>query len=296
MTIYDLAGNPLTIQQSGYDWVGRVMSINGDSHVDNATTNFYGYMEEQLGVIAAKIGISGKAVAPLNPGEQSDFRRRVSDIPADVDLICIMGDSNAYFVTDTDHLDSTDISTWGGRWNVTVEAIKKSFPQVPVLLLSDYPHNNADLEQTVHAHYQFEHMAVKHGCYHVSTGRDAGFSRIHTTHVWGLYDGDSSGHCSNNAMKIWADCVLQKIRSIKPPAWIGADTITIDAAATVTVDKTATIGFSIVGDQSIQWTSDNENVACVMGGVVYGMAAGTATITAKTRNGNTATCTVTVTE
>lgn len=296
MAIYDFRGNPLSITPTGYDWTGRVMSANGDSHVDNATTNFYGYMEEQLGVNMARIGMSGRAVTPDTPGDNSDFRRRVSDIPADVDLIYIMGDSNAYFVTDTEHLDSYDISTWGGRWNVTVEAIKRSFPQVPVILASDYPHNNVELKQTADAHYQFERLAVRHGCYHVSVGRDAGFSRINTTRVWGLYDGDGSGHCSHEAMKIWADCVLQKIRSIRPPVWEGTDTISIDAVASVAVDGTASIGYDITGDQSIQWTSDNEDVACVMGGLVFGMAAGTATITATTRNGNTASCVVAVTE
>lgn len=293
--VYDYNGNVLNIPASGYDWTGRVMSANGDSHVANATANFYGYMEEQLGVRVARLGISGVPVAGPYPGENHDFRRRVSDIPADVDLIFVMGDSNATMLTDTEHLESADISTWGGRWNTTVAAIKRSFPQVPVILASDYPHKNADLAQTVDAHYQFERMAVRFGCYHISVGRDAGFSRINTTRVWGLYDGDTTGHCSNEAMKIWAECVLQKIRSIKPPVWAGTDTISIDTTASVAVDCTASIGYDITGDQSIRWTSDNEDVACVMGGVVYGMAAGTATITATTRNGNTASCTVTVT-
>lgn len=296
MTIYDYKGNPVTPPAQGYDWTGRVIAVSGDSHVDNRTTDFYGYLEEQLGVTVARIGMSGMALTPSTPGHDSDFRRRVSDAPANIDAWIWMGDSNAMFVTDTEHLDSTDISTWGGRCNVTVEAIKRSFPQAVIILASDYPHKNAELPQTVDAHYQYERMAVRYGCYHVSVGRDAGFSRINTTRVWGLYDGDGSGHCSHEAMKIWADCVLQKIRSIRPPVWAGADTITIDATASVAVNGTASIGYDITGDQSIQWTSDNEDVACVMGGVVYGMTSGTATITATTRNGNTASCVVTVTE
>ncbi|MBQ7099878.1 MAG: Ig-like domain-containing protein [Oscillospiraceae bacterium] len=294
--VYDYNGNVLNIPASGYDWTGRVMSANGDSHVGNATADFYGYVEEQLGVRMARLAMGGIAVAPDKPGSDYDFRRRVSDIPADVDLIYVMGDSNAEFATDLDHMDSYDITTWGGRWNTTVAAIKRSFPQVPVILASDYPHKRTDFDPTIHAHYQFERLAVRFGCYHISVGRDVGFSRINTTRVWGLYDGDTTGHCSNEAMKIWADCVLQKIRSIKPPVWAGTDTISIDATASVAVDGTASIGYDITGDQSIRWTSDDEDVACVMGGVVYGMAAGTATITATTRNGNTASCTVTVTE
>lgn len=179
---------------------------------------------------------------------------------------------------------------------MTVDAIKRSFPQVPVILASCYPHNSLDLKPTASSHVQFERMAYRHGCCHIPVGMTAGFSRLYTTRVWGLYDKDGSGHCSHEAMKIWADCVLQKIRSIRPPVWAGTDTLSIDETASVTVGGTASIGYDITGDQSIQWASNNEDVACVMGGVVYGMAAGTATITATTRNGNTASCAVTVTE
>lgn len=295
MTVYDFNGNPVTFPPPGYNWTGKVMSIDGDSHVMNPTTAFGPYMVEQLGVDARLIGIPGVPVMGDYPGTEKDFRRRVSNIPADVDLILIEADSNA-ISKNSDDPDSTDPTDWAGRWNLAVDAIKKSFPQVPVILASDYPHKNADLAQTIDAHYLFERLAVRYGCYHISVGRDAGFSRIYATHIWGLFDGDTTGHCSNEAMKIWADCVLQKIRSIKPPVWAGADTLTIDATASVAVGGTASIGYDITGDQSIQWTSDNEDVACVMGGVVYGMAAGTATITATTRNGNAASCVVTVTE
>ena len=294
MAIYDIHGNPIAANNGGYDWAEKVMSIEGDSHVANGTTAFPQYMASQLGVNTLLIGIAGVPVYGNYAGTRQDFRRRVSNIPANVDLIFIEGDSNAINSNVSD-LNSTDISTWSGRWNVAVEAIKKSFPTVPVILASDYPHNRTGLDRTWHAHEQFERMAVRHGCYHISIGRDAGFSRIYANHIWGLFDGDTTGHCSNEAMKIWSDCVLQKIRSIKPPVWTGEDSITIDSTATLSVGNTANIGYTITGDQSIQWTSSDMDVACVMGGTVYGMSAGTATITATTRNGNTAACAVTVT-
>ena len=103
-------------------------------------------------------------------------------------------------------------------------------------------------------------------------------------------------HTNHEGMKLFADAIIRRLKQVPPPDWTGTDSITIDATASVAVGGTASIGCTVTGDLSVQWTSDNMDVACVMGGTVYGMAAGTATITAKTRNGNIATCTVTVTE
>lgn len=49
-------------------------------------------------------------------------------------------------------------------------------------------------------------------------------------------------------------------------------------------------------NKTVTWTSSNTSVATVSGGVVKGIAKGTATITAKSSNGIKATCTVTITE
>ena len=57
---------------------------------------------------------------------------------------------------------------------------------------------------------------------------------------------------------------------------------------------TATVQPSNSTDKSVIWTSSNSSVATVNGGKVTAIAAGTATITAKTNNGKSATCTVTV--
>lgn len=295
--IYDIMGNQLGEAPFGYGWSGRKIAVLGESHVDYAAAKFYEFLEEQLGVQVYRLGISGQAVAPPAPGKDHDFRRRVSDVPADVDLIYIMGDTNAmgrteeFGTTDTDHLDSTDITTWGGRWNVMVDAFKRAFPTVPIILVSDYPHKDAE-KRTMDAYIQLNHLAIKYGCFFLAAGRDGGFSRTYTSKVWG---GDDTGHCNEDATRAWVYTVVQKIHGIRPPVWAGADTLSIDSTASVSVGGTASIGHNITGDQSIQWTSSNEGVACVMGGVVYGMTAGTATITAKTHNGNTARCTVTVT-
>ncbi len=70
------------------------------------------------------------------------------------------------------------------------------------------------------------------------------------------------------------------------------DEATIEIGAT----KTLVVSFNPVyaTDKSITWTSSNGTVASVDGGVVTANTVGTATITAETSNGKTATCAVTV--
>ena len=58
---------------------------------------------------------------------------------------------------------------------------------------------------------------------------------------------------------------------------------------------TATITPSNTTNKTITWTTSNSKVATVSGGTVTAVGEGTATITAKTSNGKTATCKVTVT-
>lgn len=279
---------------SGYDWTGKIISCEGDSHVTNPTTGFCAYLDETLGVQTVNIAVAGVPMMGDYAGKAWDFRRRISKIPADVDLIYIQGDSNA-ISTDVNNLNSTDIATWGGRWNLAIDAIKKSFPTVPVFLVADYPFRSVNTERTWHTAVQFERMAIRYGATYICLGKDIGFSMIYAAKAWGLTETDND-HCNNEAMKIYGDYIIKRIRETPPPKWLGYDSITIDTAVSVAVGSTVNIGYTIDGDQSIQWTSDNMDVACVMGGTVYGMMAGTATITAKTRNGNTATCVVTVTE
>ena len=86
------------------------------------------------------------------------------------------------------------------------------------------------------------------------------------------------------------------------PASVTPTGLTLPKKSIVTAGKTQTIQATVLPlsvspvDRSLTWTSSNEAVATVSGGVVTGVSAGTATITATTSNGISASCEVTVTE
>ena len=80
---------------------------------------------------------------------------------------------------------------------------------------------------------------------------------------------------------------------------IAAASVKFDnSALTLEKGKSETIRFTIspsnTTDKTVTWTSSNDKVATVKDGKVTAVAAGTATITATTANGKTATCKVTV--
>ena len=68
--------------------------------------------------------------------------------------------------------------------------------------------------------------------------------------------------------------------------------VSIPQATTATV--TATVSPSDATNKTIKWTSSDESVATVSGGVIKGVSIGTATITATSNNGKTATVKVSV--
>ncbi len=283
----------------GYDWTGRNICFEGDSLTANATMGYPVYVGEQMGITPTIIGISGQALYPDNAGGASDFRRRVSNIPADTDCIVILGDTNsgALSVYSIDDCYTSDATKWAGRWNLALDAIKRSFPTVPVILCSTWVGSRSTMkvQQARYIPEAFRHFCNLYGCYNINLATETPLNLLYAQSVWGLTATDQT-HTNHDAMPLFADVIIRKIREIPPFEWTGSDTLTFAVdTATVAVGSTVDIEYTITGDLSIQWTSDNMDVACVMGGKVYGMAAGTAVITAKTRNGNTTTCTVTVT-
>lgn len=75
---------------------------------------------------------------------------------------------------------------------------------------------------------------------------------------------------------------------------LSSNSITMNKGETKTL--TATLQPNTVYNKTVTWTSSNKNVATVSNGKVKAVAAGTATITAKTVNGKTAKCKITVTD
>jgi len=279
---------------SGYDWSDKIVVFEGESITMNGTAKYPEYVVEQTGCVAKKIGQPGHPIMGDYLGQDWDFRRRLSNIPANADAILVMGDCLASSSTPSSDLTEKKVDTWTGRWNLAIEAIKKSFPTVPVFLVAEYPMKNRP-GNVMNVPKQFEATARRYGALFISLPDECSLNLEYQTPKYGLTATDGT-HCNHAGMKLFASAVIRRLKEIEPPEWIGTDTITCDETATCTVGSTVDINYTITGDLSIQWASDNMDVACVMGGKVYGMTSGTATITAKTRNGNTATCTVTVTE
>lgn len=101
------------------------------------------------------------------------------------------------------------------------------------------------------------------------------------------------------------DCVLEDVSAIKgltsPDTGIAVTGVTLDkttlsVAVGVSSDAlVATVAPATATNKAVTWASDNEKVATVADGVVTGVKAGTANITAKTADGGkTATCAATV--
>lgn len=276
---------------AGYDWSGRKIVFEGDSITMNATIGYPEYVAAQLGCEAIKIGISGKPIMGSYAGHAYDFRRRVSNIPADADAIVILGDCNA-IDTDQGNEYSQDLTKWAGRWNEAIETIKMSFPTVPLFLVSEYPMSGKD-NQNINVPVLFRALAQRYGAIFICLGEESPLSLLYSQNAWGLTETDGV-HCSHEAMPLFADIITRHISQTPPPQWSGSDSISILNEFEVAVDDIDAIGATIIGDQSIQWTCDNMDIACVMGPRVHGMSAGTANITAKTRNGNAAVCAITI--
>ena len=81
----------------------------------------------------------------------------------------------------------------------------------------------------------------------------------------------------------------------EPPANVAVVTINRESASVPEYETIMLAATAENTDEPITWTSSDESVATVDGGVVYGVKAGSAVITASA-GGGSATCTVTVTE
>ena len=89
-----------------------------------------------------------------------------------------------------------------------------------------------------------------------------------------------------------ATCVV-KVTQVLPTA-ISLNKTDLKLTVGKSEKLTATVAPADAADKTVVWSSSNTSVATVSNGVVTAVGAGTATITAKTSNGLTASCTVTV--
>ena len=110
-----------------------------------------------------------------------------------------------------------------------------------------------------------------------------------TGHDWGAWTTSGSRQvrvCNNDPNhKEYRDI---EVTSVK----VSKTSVTVNAGKTVTI--TATVNPSNATNKTVTWTTSNSSVATVSNGKITAKKAGTAKITAKTVNGKTATCTVTV--
>lgn len=284
---------------SGYDWSGKKIVFLGDSITDGAS-GYVNYVCQQLGATGVNKGNSGLSVFPdwysykdregvTQTHLATDYRRKPSAIPADVDLIVITGDVNSGA---SGVYNDTGKSTWFGRYNDALTAIHKCFPEVPVLLVSEYCMGKNDVNHGIAE--AMREVSEYMGCPYLNLQNETALNLKWST-VFGQTPTDHT-HVSNKYMPMFADFVVEKIKKLKPFSFSGESTLSLsDASVSVEEDSTVTVTATTTGDHSVAWTSSDYDVACVMGGVIYGMSEGTATITATTRNGQTATCAVTVT-
>lgn len=292
---------PGTVVSSGYDWTGRMICFDGDSLTAGSAGKFSTVAVAALGCNETNIAQGGKAIFPDEAGAACDFRQRVSRIPHNADLIFICGDFNAAWSVAKTMEDcfATGLDTWAGRWNAGLEAIKKSFPNVPVMLVSPWTTAPTNTKNQHILKYNSQAMltfARYWGCYFMDFSTETPM-QLNFGHAWWSSTGNPNVHNNQRAADLVGVVLADRIRTIPAPVWSDTDSITLDkTTATVAVGSTVEIVPTTTGNHTNAWTSSDTSVACVLGGVVYGMAAGTATITAKTHNGNIATCTVTVTE
>lgn len=283
----------------GYDWSDRLICFDGDSLTAGVYGRFSAAAADLLGSGEHNIAQSGKAIFPDAAGNAWDFRQRVSRIPHNTDLIFICGDYNAAWdVAETvEDCFATGLDTWAGRWNAAMKAIRKSFPNVPVMLVSPWTSDPSSTKNQHIMKYNAQAMltfARYWGCYFMDFATETPM-QLNYGYRWWSCTGESNVHNNQEAAELVGMVLADRIRTIPAPVWSDTDSISLDMSeATVAVGSTVEITATTVGNHTNAWTSSDNSVACVLGGTVYGMAAGTATITATTHNGNTASCTVTV--
>ena len=140
-----------------------------------------------------------------------------------------------------------------------------------------------------HTHtWAAEWTSDKDGHWHECTGENCGETNGYAAHS----DGNSDGKCDVCGYTMTTETPDPEDPIAVEGITLDKTTATVEEGATVTL--TATVTPENATDKTVTWSTSNEAIATVSGGVVTGVKAGEVTITAKAGD-KSATCTVTVT-
>ena len=138
------------------------------------------------------------------------------------------------------------------------------------------------------------------GYFHINWGWDGSSNGFFALTSLNPYDQGIGGSASGQGYSQNIDCILG-LEPDRTPVAVSSITVS-PATATLKMREQVQLSAQITpgnaNNKSYTWTSSDENIATVSAdGVVTGVSAGTAVITAKTNDGNkTGTCTITVTD
>ena len=140
-----------------------------------------------------------------------------------------------------------------------------------------------------HTHtWAAEWTSDKDGHWHECTGENCGETNGYAAHS----DGNSDSKCDVCGYTMTTETPDPEDPIVVTGITIDKTIATVEEGATVTLTATVTPGNAT--DKTVTWSTSNETIATVSGGVVTGVKAGEVTITAKAGD-KSATCTVTVT-
>ena len=140
-----------------------------------------------------------------------------------------------------------------------------------------------------HTHtWAAEWTSDKDGHWHECTGENCDETNGYAAHS----DGNSDGKCDVCGYTMTTETPDPEDPIAVEGITLDKTTATVEEGATVTL--TATVTPDNATDKTVTWSTSNEAIATVSGGVVTGVKAGEVTITAKAGD-KSATCTVTVT-
>ena len=140
-----------------------------------------------------------------------------------------------------------------------------------------------------HTHtWAAEWTSDKDGHWHECTDSTCGETNGYAAHS----DGNSDGKCDVCGYTMTTETPDPEDPIVVTGITLDKTTATVEEGATVTLTATVTPGNAT--DKTVTWSTSNEAIATVSGGVVTGVKAGEVTITAKAGD-KSATCTVTVT-